>query len=103
MPLPVVGILGGSPPGGGLELAVGLVDRQDVGQLDDAALEALQLIAAARQQQQQEEVDQIRHCGLGLADADRLDDDHVEAGRLAQQHGLAAPRRPGCRRSATGG
>jgi hypothetical protein len=26
---------------------------------------------------------------LRLADADRLDDDHVEAGRLADQHGLA--------------
>ena len=50
--------------------------------LDDALLDALQIVAAAGQQQHEEEVDHVGDRDLGLADADRLDDDDVEAGRL---------------------
>ena len=59
----------------------------------DAALDALQVVAAAGREQQQEHVGHLGDRGLRLADADRLDDHHVEAGRLAQQQRLArAPR-----------
>ena len=46
-----------------------------------------------RQQQHDEHVDHVGDRGLGLADADGLDDHRVEARRLDQQHRLArAPR-----------
>ena len=86
----------------GEQLAVGLVDHHEVGELDDAALDALQLVAGARREQQQKAVDHVGDRALALADADRLDHDHVEAGRLAGERGLArAPRDPAER--ATGG
>src|SRR3546814_8744451 len=83
------------------EVAVRLVDEDEVGQLDDAFLDALQLVAASGQEQEQEKVRHARDRGLRLSDADRLDDDDVEAGRLADEHRLpraardAAERGPG--------
>ena len=70
-------------------VAVGLVDRDHVGEFDQALLDALQFVAGARQHQRQEEIGHVADRGLGLADADGLDQHHVEAGRLAQQHRLA--------------
>src|SRR2546429_276156 len=75
----------------GSQLAVVLVDDDDVGELDDPALDALQLVARARRDQDGEQVDHAGDCDLGLADTHRLDHHHVEAGGLAEQHRLARP------------
>ena len=83
-------------------VAVGLVDRDQVGELDQALLDALQLVAGAGQQQDQEKVDHAGDHRLGLADTHRLDQDHVEARRLAQQHGLARHPRDAAQRARRG-
>ena len=70
-------------------VAVRLVDRDHVGELDEAFLDALELVAGAWQHQREEEIGHVGDRGLGLPGADRLDQDHVEPRRLAQQHGLA--------------
>ena len=91
----------------GSEGAAPRLDRLG-GQLHHAALDALQLVAGAGQQQQHEHVGHLRDPGLGLSDADGLDDDDVEAGRLAEDQRLAtAPGNttqglPGRRRSYKG-
>ena len=85
---------------GALAVAVGLVDGDHVGQLEDAALDALQLVAGAREREQQERVDHLGDGDLGLPDADGLDDHDVVAGGLEHEHrlargaGHAAERRP---------
>ena len=68
---------------------VGLVDRDDVGKFQQAALDALQLVARAWNRHDDEHVDHVGDGGLGLADADRLDQNHVEAGGLGDGDGLA--------------
>ena len=73
--------------------AVGLVDGDDVGQLEHALLDALQAVAGAGEREQQERVDHVGDGDLGLADADGLDEHDVEAGRLDDDDRLA--RRPG--------
>ena len=70
-------------------LTVGLVHHDDVGEFEHALLDALQLIAGARQGQEHEGVDHVGNGHLGLPDADRLDQDHVEPGGLEQHDGLA--------------
>ena len=52
-------------------------------------LDALQLVAGARQHQREEEIGHVGDRGLGLADADGLDQDDIEARGLAQEHRLA--------------
>ena len=69
-------------------VAVGLVDRDDVGDLEDALLDALQLVAGAGQGQEEEGVDHPGHGDLGLADADGLDQHHVVRRRLEHRHRL---------------
>jgi hypothetical protein len=70
-----------------------LLTRIEVGDLHDAALDPLQLVAAARGDQQAEDVGHLGNHGLGLADADGLDQHHVVPRRLGQRDGLA--RAPG--------
>ena len=70
-------------------LAVGLVHDQHVGELENAFLDPLQLVACARLEQHREQVDHRVHLDLRLADADGLDDHDVEARRLADEHRLA--------------
>jgi hypothetical protein len=70
-------------------IEVGLVEHHQVGQLHDALLDRLQVVAGIGQLQQHEAVGHAGHRGFGLADADRLDDDDVVAGGLAQQQRLA--------------
>ena len=82
-------IVGGREPGARDIVAVGLVDRDHVGQFDDAFLQALQFVAGAGQHQHQEKIGHVGDRGLRLADADRFHQHHVVAGRLAEQHGLA--------------
>ena len=68
---------------------VGLVDHQHLGQLQDAPLDALEAVAGAGQHQHEEAVDHLGHGELALAHTNGLDEDHVVAGGLAEQHGLA--------------
>ena len=93
-------VVGGRATGGRFELAVGLVDDEEVGELDDAALHALQLVAAARREQQHEHVDHARDRDLRLADADRLDDHDVARRGLAHEHRLARAARDTAERAA---
>jgi hypothetical protein len=60
--------------------AVGLVHRDDVGQLEHALLDPLELVAGAGQGQQQERVGHLGHQRLRLAHADGLDEQDVVAG-----------------------
>ena len=55
-----------------LQRAVGLVDEDEVGELDDPALQPLQLVAGGRRQDQHEHVGHLGDCGFGLADPDAL-------------------------------
>ena len=80
-------IVGGATRGCG-EVTIGLVDDDHVGELHDPALDALELVTAGRRGHQHEQVDQIRHRHLRLADADGLHDHQIEPGGLAQQHRL---------------
>ena len=75
------------------QLAVGLVDDDEVGELDDAALHSLQLVARARSEEQHEQVDHAGHRNLRLADSNGLDEHDVEAGGLTHQERFTrAPR-----------
>ena len=88
------------------ERAVGLVHDDEVGELDDPALHALQVVARARREQQQEHVDHARDRDLRLPDADRLDEHDVEARGLAHEHRFARARarpRRACPSTATAG
>ena len=83
-------------------VAVRLVDGDHVGDLDDAFLDPLQVVAAAGKQQHQKEVDHVGDRDLRLADADRLDDDDVEARRLDERHRFARSLRHPAERSRGG-
>ena len=77
-----------------------IVETVGVGQLEDAALDALELVARAGQEEDEEEVDHRRDRELRLPDADRLDDDDVVARRLADEHRLARAARDAAERAA---
>ena len=86
-------------------VAVGLVDRDHVGELDQALLEALQLVAGARQHQHQEKIGHVGDHGLRLAGADGLDQHDVVAGGFAESASIRGssqrPRRA-CRTTGEG-
>jgi hypothetical protein len=87
-----------------LVVAVGLVDGDDVGELQDAALDPLQCVAGARDREQQERVHHSGDGHLGLPDPHGLDEHHVVARRLHQHDGLAGgPRDPAERAGARRG
>ena len=77
----------------GNELAIRLVDEDEIGELDDPALDPLQPVPRRRWQDQHEEVDDLGDRRLGLADADRLDQHRVKPGSLAEQNCRAAAAR----------
>ena len=81
----------------------GLVDGDHVGEFEDALLDPLQLVAGARQHQDEEEIGQVGDRRLRLPDADGLDQDHVEACGLAEQHRLAGLGRDAAQRAGGGG
>ena len=58
---------------------IGLVHEEDVGQLEQARLHELDQVARCGLCDEYEGLDEIRDAGLGLPDADRLDDHVVEA------------------------
>ena len=70
-------------------LAVGLVDDEDVGDLHDAGLERLHLVAGAGHQRDDRDVGGADDVHFVLADADRLDDDDVLAGGVEDERGVA--------------
>ncbi len=67
---------------------VRLVHRDDVGELEDALLDALELVAGAGQGEEEEGVDHPGHGRLRLADADGLDEHDVVARVLEDEHRL---------------
>ena len=85
-------IFGGSLLGAIDVIAVGLVDRDHVGEFDDAFLDALQFVAGARQHQREKEIRHVGDGGFRLPDANGLDQNDIEARSLAQQHRLACLR-----------
>ena len=89
--------------GAGDIVAVGLVDRDHVGQFDHAFFQSLQFVARAGQHQHQEKIGHVGDRDFRLADADRFDQHHIVAGGLAQQHGLAGFRRDAAERAGSGG
>ena len=87
-------------------VAVGLVDGDHVGELEDALLDALQLVAGAgRASSTRKKSTMLGDGRLALADADGLDEHDVEAGGLDESivSRVAARRRRACRPSATAG
>jgi hypothetical protein len=79
---------------------VGLVDDDQIGELHHAFLDRLQVVTGVGQLQQHEHVGHAGHRALALADADRLDDHDVEAGRLEHTHRLARHLRHATERAA---
>ena len=59
---------------------VALVDDQDVGDLQDAGLDRLHFVAESGRADDDVRVGDATDVNLGLPDADRLDDDDIEAG-----------------------
>ena len=70
------------------------VHDEDVGDFEDARLEQLDRIAAARLQRDERRVREFGDLDLGLPDADRLDDDDVFAERVHERDGVAPSLRP---------
>ena len=64
---------------GGRRRAVVLGDRDDVGDLHDAGLDALEVVAAGGGQEEEDGVGDVVDRELALADADGLDEDDVVA------------------------
>ena len=60
------------------ELAVGLVDDDEVGELHDPALEPLQLVPSAGRDEDEEEIDHRGDLHFRLPDTDGFDEDDVE-------------------------
>ena len=73
-------------------VAVGLVDDEDVGDLEDPGLGRLDGVAHAGREQDQGGVGEPGDVDLGLADADGLDEHDVAAG--GRQHAQRLRRRP---------
>jgi len=82
-------VLAAGEVGAGAVVPFSLVDDDGIGDLHDATLDPLQLVTGTRQLQQQEHVDHRGDGDFRLADANRLDDDDIVAGRLTDQHGFA--------------
>ena len=82
-----------------LVATVALVDRDHVGHLHNAAFDSLQFVPGSCDLDQQEEVDHRMDGRFGLADTDRLDENHVEPGRFAQDNAFARFARHAAERS----
>ena len=73
-------------------VAVGLVEHEDVGDLEDPRLDRLDVVTQAGHRDDQDRIHARHHVDLVLADPDRLDDHPVEAGGVEKVGGIA--RRP---------
>jgi hypothetical protein len=87
-------------PGRCRGVEIGLVDDDQVGQLHDALLDRLQVVAGVGQLQEDEHVGHAGDRGLALADAHGLDDHGAVAGRLDDTDRLARRRRHAAERAA---
>ena len=67
---------------------VGLVDDDDVGDLHDPGLQRLDRVARAGHEHEHDRVGVVDDVDLGLADADRLEEDVVLARGVHEQRGL---------------
>lgn len=63
-------------------LAIGLVDHQHVGNLQDAGLHGLDAVAEPRRRHDHADIGDLGHVDLGLPGADRLDQDDLEPARI---------------------
>jgi hypothetical protein len=79
----------GAPPRE--RLLVALVHDEHVGDVHDAGLHELDVIAGERLEHQHRRVGQVRYLDLALADADRLDEDQVEQVPQEPRRGPRAP------------
>ena len=79
---------------------VRLVDHEDVGDLHDAGLERLHLVAGAGHQRDDRDVGGADDVDFVLADADGLDDDDVLAGRVEHERRVAGRARQAAQVSA---
>ena len=66
----------------------GFINKDGVGNLDDALLDPLQFISGPGQQHQQEKVHHGADLDLALADPHGLHQDHIVAGGLEKHDGL---------------
>ena len=82
------GVVGDGALGRGRQRAVGLVDHEHIGHLEQAPLDALQVVAAGGSGDSQHRVADVGHARLGLAHPHGLHEDHVEAGSLDHLGGL---------------
>ena len=74
-------------------VTIGLVDHEDVADLQDAGLDGLDPVAQARCQHHDRGVGLAGDLHLGLPDADRLDEHRVAAGRVQDARPPAASTR----------
>src|SRR5439155_15220670 len=65
---------------------VGLVDHQNVGNLEDARLDSLDVVAQIWHTHDQRRIGRAGNLHLILAHADGFDDDHILAKGVQQQH-----------------
>ena len=72
--------------------AIGLVHHEDVGDLHDAGLERLHIVAGAGHQRHDRHVGRADDVHFVLSDADGLDDDDVLARRIEHEGGVAGRR-----------
>ena len=81
-------------------VAVGLVEHEDVGDLEDPRLDRLDVVAQPWHRDDQHRIDARHHVDLVLADAHRLDDHPVEAGGVENVGGVAGRAREPAHRAA---
>ena len=97
--------LGEFAPGalGGVDvIAVGLVDGEQVGHLDDSAFDSLEFVTGAGDHEQEKKIDHAVNQRLRLAHAHGFNEDGVKARGLAEDHGLARATGNAAERAARG-
>ena len=88
---------------GGGEVAISLVDHEQVGHFYDTSLDALQFVACAGQQQQQKKINHGIHCHFRLAYANGFHQNEVEPGCFAKENGFPGHLRDSSERISRGG
>ena len=83
-------------------IAVGLVDGEQVGHLDDSALDSLEFVAGAGDHEQQKKIDHAVNQRLRLAHAHGFDEHGMKARSLAEDHGFAGATGNAAERAARG-
>jgi hypothetical protein len=84
-----------------LQIAITLIDNNEVDEFDDAALDTLQFVTATRSDQQEKDINHVCDGGLGLADSNGFHDDDIKSCGFAQQNCLTSAPRDAPKRSAS--